>query len=41
MTTQRLSNEELNLTGAQRSRLARQAREPHLFVSAGRLTPVR
>ena len=33
------SNEELNLTGASRWRLARDAREPHLVWCAGRLTP--
>lgn len=36
-----LPNEELNLSGALRWPLARDAREPHLIQSAGRLTPAR
>jgi len=35
------SNEELNLTGVLRWRLARDARESHLIGHAGRLTPAR
>jgi hypothetical protein len=34
-------DEELNLTGALRQRLARKAREPRLIECAGRLTPAR
>src|SRR5688500_14878167 len=37
----RLSNEELNLTGGSRQQLARNARELHFIGSAGRLTPAR
>jgi len=40
-TCEGLPNEELNLTGAFRWRLARTAREPHFVKSAGRLTPAR
>lgn len=38
---QRMSNEELNLTGGLRQQLARSARELHFIGTAGRLTPAR